>query len=151
MKFVVEIVLRMKSITNDDMQELYEKITEADGIIFGTPIYFYGMTAQCKSIIDRTLAMLSMANKVGGVVVVAGSMGNIDAVKDLYFYFVVKRMLPANYISAYVTAKGDFKDLEKCMQATKGLGKQMVTLIDMKFKYPPEYPISHYAYGTHTR
>ena len=138
-------------VIKDDMQELYEKINEADGIIFGTPVYYYGVAAQCKTIIDRTFAIPSMANKVGGIVVVAGSMGNIDAINDLYFYFVVKRMLAANFISAYASAKGDVKDLEKCMQATKELGKQMVKLIDMKFEYPSEYPLAHYAFGTHTR
>ena len=73
----------------DDMQILYDKLVEADGIIFGTPIYFYSMTAQTKTIIDRTLALnhpgRSLTNKVGGAVVVAGSLGLIDAVKDLYF------------------------------------------------------------------
>ena len=39
----------------DDMQELYEKLLAADGIIFGTPIYFYNMTAQAKTLLDRTL------------------------------------------------------------------------------------------------
>ncbi|UCC17222.1 MAG: flavodoxin family protein [Dehalococcoidales bacterium] len=138
-------------VIKDDMQPLYEKINQADGIIFGTPVYYYGMAAQCKTIMDRSFSIPSMANKVGGIVVVAGSMGNIDAIKDLYFYFVVKRMLPANFISAYASAKGDVKDLVKCMQATKELGKQMVKLIEMKFEYPLEYPLAHYAFGTHTR
>ena len=30
---------------------------EADGIIFGTPVYFYNMTAQGKTVIDRTMAL----------------------------------------------------------------------------------------------
>ena len=41
----------------DDMQTLYDKLAEADGIIFGTPIYYYGMTAQAKAIMDRSVAM----------------------------------------------------------------------------------------------
>src|SRR5512136_653761 len=76
----------------DDMQGLYNKLLSSDGIIFGTPIYFYSMTAQAKTVIDRTIALThphrSLANKVGGVVVVAGSMGIIDALKDLYFYMI---------------------------------------------------------------
>ena len=60
----------------DDMQELYKKLLEADGIIFGTPIYFYAMAAQAKTVMDRTMPLnrpeRSLANKVGGVVVVAG-------------------------------------------------------------------------------
>ncbi len=139
----------------DDMQELYDRIIEADGIIFGTPVYYYNMTAQCKAVMDRTIALnhceKTMANKVGGIVVVAGSLGNINAVKDLYFYFVAKRMLPANYISAYAGGKGDVTGLEKCMKATNDLGRQMVKLIEMEFKYPEEFPLMPISFGTHTK
>ncbi len=34
---------------NDDMKDLHDRMVEADGIVFGTPVYFYGMTAQAKN------------------------------------------------------------------------------------------------------
>jgi multimeric flavodoxin WrbA len=37
----------------DDMQTLYPKLEEADIIIFGTPLYWYGPTAKMKLLIDR--------------------------------------------------------------------------------------------------
>ena len=37
----------------DGMQEIYPKITHADLIIFGTPIYYYGPTGQMKLLFDR--------------------------------------------------------------------------------------------------
>ena len=139
----------------DDMQPLYDKILAADGIIFGTPVYFYTMTAQCKAIMDRTIALnhpdRNMANKVGGIVVVAGSQGNITAVKDLYFYFVSRQMLAANFISAYAGAEGDAEKLEKCMKATYDLGRVMVALVKMNFKYPLDLMGRAIAYGTHTK
>ena len=62
----------------DDMQEVYVKLLEADGIIFGTPVYFYNMTAQAKAVIDRTIALnnpkRSLANKIGGVVVTGAAL-----------------------------------------------------------------------------
>lgn len=139
----------------DDMQDLYNKLLEANGIIFGTPIYFYSMTAQAKTIIDRTSGLnrpeRSLANKVGGVVVVGGSLGLVDAVKDFYFYFVTRQMLPANFVAAYAGAEGDVKKLEKCMKAAHDLGRQMVQLAAKKFEYPTEFRRSSFAYGTHTR
>jgi len=139
----------------DDMQELYDKMLEADGIIFGTPIYFYNMAAQCKAVMDRTIALnhpeKNLANKVGGIVVVAASLGNIDAVKDLYFYFVSRRMLAASYVAAYGMAKGDVKSLEKCMKAAYDLGRQVARLAAMDFKYPSDLMLPSIAYGTHTR
>ena len=91
----------------DDMQALGDKMVAADGIIFGTPVYVYSMTGQAKTIMDRMLALSTpernLANKVGGVVVVAGSIGIIDPVKDLFFLMVMKKMVPANLVAVYAT------------------------------------------------
>jgi len=37
----------------DDMNGLYTKIIESDGIVFGTPVYWYGPTALMKGLVDR--------------------------------------------------------------------------------------------------
>lgn len=139
----------------DDMQEVYRKMQDADGIIFGTPVYFYNMTAQGKTVIDRTMALgrskKNLANKVGGIVVVGGSLGLVDAVKDLYFYMIVARMLPASFVAAYAAAKGDVKELPKCMKAARDLGKQVVKIAEKEFTYPKNIEAPHFAFGTHTR
>jgi len=41
----------------DDMQLLYDKLLEADHIIFASPIFFYGITSQAKAVIDRCQAL----------------------------------------------------------------------------------------------
>jgi len=41
----------------DDMQLLYEKLLEADHIIFASPIFFYGITSQAKAVVDRCQAL----------------------------------------------------------------------------------------------
>ena len=139
----------------DDMQGLYHKLLEADGIIFGTPIYFYSMTAQAKTIIDRTIALnrpeRSLVNKVGGVVAVAGSMGIIDALKDLYFYMVTRQMIPANFVAAYPGAQDELRKMEQCLNATRDLGRQIVQIVTKKFEYPREFRRASFAFGTHTR
>jgi len=138
----------------DDMQSLYEKLIGADGVIFGSPIYYYGMTAQAKAIMDRTFSLnrpgKSLANKVGGVIIVAGSLGLIDALKNYYFFITVQRMLPANFVAAYGTQKRDAKKLEKGMQAAFMLGKEMVVLVNKKFEFPNEFPRNFFGFGTHT-
>jgi multimeric flavodoxin WrbA len=37
----------------DDMLGLYDKISESDAIVFGTPVYWFGPTALMKAFIDR--------------------------------------------------------------------------------------------------
>ena len=40
----------------DDMSEILEKIVSADIIVMATPVYFYAMCGQMKTLIDRTCA-----------------------------------------------------------------------------------------------
>ncbi len=42
-----------KCVINDDMQNLYPDILEADAIILGSPAYFYNVSADMKAFIDR--------------------------------------------------------------------------------------------------
>jgi multimeric flavodoxin WrbA len=141
-------------IKEDDMPVILEKMLEADGLVFGTPIYFYNMTAQGKAVIDRTYSLSkperSLANKVGGVVAVAGSFGLADAVKDIYFYMITRQILPASFVAVYGGSRGEIRKREKAMQAGYVLGQQMVHIIEQKFVYPKDYPGTHFAYGTHT-
>lgn len=40
----------------DDMEEILDKMIEADVIVMATPVYFYTMNAQMKTLIDRCCA-----------------------------------------------------------------------------------------------
>ncbi len=40
----------------DDMQKIYPKLAEADVIILASPIFFYGITAWAKALVDRSQA-----------------------------------------------------------------------------------------------
>jgi multimeric flavodoxin WrbA len=73
-------------IFDDDMQMLYKHIADADIIILASPIYFYGLTAQLKSCIDRCQALWSRKyilkkpvstrkNRKGYLISVAASSG----------------------------------------------------------------------------
>ena len=37
----------------DDMTSIYEKMSQADMLVIASPVYFYGISAQLKAIIDR--------------------------------------------------------------------------------------------------
>ncbi|MHC1755833.1 MAG: flavodoxin family protein [Methanosarcina sp.] len=45
-------------VIDDDMQELYREIQEADTVVLGSPVYMWQMTAQTKLFIDRMTAFL---------------------------------------------------------------------------------------------
>lgn len=42
-------------VQNDDMNEINNELMKADVIVFATPVYFYSMAGQLKTLIDRTL------------------------------------------------------------------------------------------------
>lgn len=42
-----------RCIQNDDMQVLYDKLKSADMLVIASPVYFYGISAQLKAVIDR--------------------------------------------------------------------------------------------------
>lgn len=46
-------------VLKDDMQSVYPLMEEADAIILACPIFFYGLTAQTKALVDRSQAMWS--------------------------------------------------------------------------------------------
>lgn len=44
-----------KCVQKDDMADILDKMVKADVIVFATPVYFYTMDGQLKTLIDRTV------------------------------------------------------------------------------------------------
>lgn len=45
-------------IQNDDMSKVLSAMRQADAVVFASPVYFFGVTAQLKLVIDRLYALL---------------------------------------------------------------------------------------------
>ncbi|MGN0537133.1 MAG: flavodoxin family protein [Acutalibacteraceae bacterium] len=43
-------------VVKDDMSEILQKMIDADVIVLASPVYFYSVNAQLKTLIDRTVA-----------------------------------------------------------------------------------------------
>ena len=118
----------------DDMQKVYQKMLTADGIILGSPVYFWSVSSQAKKLMDRTYALRypnhKLKNKVGGAIVVAGRRGSVNALSTINNFFLGHDMLPTGLgISGYGNKKGEVKQDERAMQGARSLGKQVVQLI----------------------
>jgi len=44
-------------VIRDDMDDIYPKLIKADGVIVASPMFFYGLTSQVKTLIDRCQAL----------------------------------------------------------------------------------------------
>lgn len=63
-----------KCVQKDDMEQVLEKMLSADVIVMATPVYFYTMCAQMKTLIDRTLARyMALSNKEFYFLLTAGT------------------------------------------------------------------------------
>ncbi|MHC1719211.1 MAG: flavodoxin family protein [Clostridiaceae bacterium] len=46
-----------KCVYKDDMVKIYPELLTADAVVLSTPLYYFGMTAQLKSAVDRFFAI----------------------------------------------------------------------------------------------
>ncbi|GHV48929.1 flavodoxin family protein [Synergistales bacterium] len=51
-------------VQKDDARQILDRMKESDALVFASPIYFFGVTAQLKLAIDRTYALLSTGTPV---------------------------------------------------------------------------------------
>ena len=72
----------------DDMAEIYEKLRTADVLVVASPVYFYGISAELKAIIDRLHTPIRntfQINKLALLLVGAATLPEMfDAIKMQY-------------------------------------------------------------------
>lgn len=70
-----------KCIIKDDMEEVLQKMIDADVIVLASPVYFYSIDAQLKSLIDRTVARWLEVKNKDFYYIVTCAEDTIDAAK----------------------------------------------------------------------
>lgn len=70
-----------KCSRKDDMAEVLEKMISADVIVMATPVYFYTMCAQMKTLIDRTCSRYTEINKKEFYFIVTAAVNNKPAMQ----------------------------------------------------------------------
>lgn len=97
-------------VVQDDMQELYDLMESANGIIIGSPVYFGSVSAQTKAIMDRMFALLgrrALKDKVAGALVVTRRVGAIQARSLIYSFCIAQGMIVAGGAIGYGREPGD--------------------------------------------
>jgi multimeric flavodoxin WrbA len=103
-----------KCIIKDDMPPLYQMMQAADAIVFGSPVYFHGVTAQAKAVMDRTFCYLQirpnpLQGKVGASVLALRRVGASQTRVHVYGWFLAHGMLPVKGAIGYGREKGDVR------------------------------------------
>jgi len=87
----------------DDMQELYVLMKDAKGIVFATPVYNGGVSAQIKAIMDRCRAAVAsdknfFRGKIGMGIALGGDRigGQEPAMQQIITFCVLNGMIPVS-------------------------------------------------------
>lgn len=76
----------------DDMQKIFDKLKQADIIVIASPVYFYGISAQLKTIIERLHTPLRnnfKVRKLGLLLVAAATMPAVFDSIELQYQLVL--------------------------------------------------------------
>lgn len=63
---------RVGCVQTDDIPEILGKIVNAQAVVFASPLYFWGVTAQLKAVIDRTYSLYTNYHQPGHASLVEG-------------------------------------------------------------------------------
>lgn len=115
----------------DDMQHIYEKLKMADVLVIASPVYFYGVSAQLKAIIDRLHTPMRKEFKVKKLALI---LVGAAALPELFDAIKVQYELVLNFFKLEDVGrvlvrgakdKGDVKNTEGLEQAYQ-LGTTML-------------------------
>jgi len=122
-------------VTDDDMQDIYKEIKDADAFILGTPVYMWQMTAQSKLFTDRLYAFFGtdFEEKYGKKsLALIFSQGNPNENAFTEYFNYTKNMfqfLGYNVVDVLSTqgnnVPGAVKDNEKILEKAREIGKKL--------------------------
>jgi multimeric flavodoxin WrbA len=131
-------------IIADEMQEIYPRLVEADIIILASPIFFYGVTAWAKALIDRAQALWARKyilkdpsfakegkKRKGFFISVGGTKGQRvfegAILTAKYFFDVLNAKYVGELLFREVDAKGDILKHPEALQQAFEAGRRLVS------------------------
>jgi multimeric flavodoxin WrbA len=136
-----------RCVINDDIvNEVSQKMREADGIILGSPTYFGNIPGTMKSFLDRDFysGAKYMRYKVGTAVSIVRRAGGADVYRQLRNYFDLMEVLtpPSQYwMGAYGMGPGEVLQDAEGIQTVKKNARAMAWLLKIVVSGKERYPI----------
>lgn len=124
---------------NDLFQEIFEKMTQADGIILGSPVYTANISANMQAFLERASVVTDMnrdanlfKHKVGAAVTAARRGGALNALDAMNHFFMLQNMFVVGssyWPMAYGQMPGDVLRDEEGLYTMRTLGQNMAWLL----------------------
>ena len=117
-------------IVDDEMQALYGLLDSADVIVFGTPVYWYGPTAQMKALVDRLRPYFGNRRLDGKRAVVVAPAGDGPGDADLLVEFFRRvcatlKMEVAGVVLGTAYDRGEILADREAMEAASTVGASL--------------------------
>jgi len=131
-----------RCVVNDEMQQVYPKLREADVIILSSPVFFYGLPSQLKAIIDRGQAEWNRRRLTkdpeerkeynggrGYLLAVGATRGKnlFEGVKltARYFFDALDMSFEGGFFYSKIEGRGDIRDHPGALEEAYKLGKRV--------------------------
>jgi len=132
-------------VVNSDVNEIAEKIRNADGVVFGSPVYYAGMNGSLKSFMDRLFYSNGrhFRGKPAAAIVSCRRGGSTAALDQLNKYFAICGMpvVSSQYWNmVHGNTPEEVKQDAEGLQIMRTLGSNMAWLIKCIKKADIELP-----------
>jgi multimeric flavodoxin WrbA len=121
---------------DDDAPRILDKFSNADGIILGSPVYYYNMTAQMKAFVDRSYFLytheISPKAVCAGLIVIGGGAGVEHAVRALRRFVKLSTDIPNERIvtlTGYASQPGEVKKNLALVEQARKLGARIAEVL----------------------
>ena len=123
-----------KCVFDDAVNKFAAKLMEADGVIFGSPVYYAGISGQLKSFMDRLFFSCSrkLAYKPAAAIVSARRGGCTATFDDITKYFTINCMpvVSSQYWNqVHGSTPDDVRKDEEGLQIMRTLARNMAWLL----------------------
>ena len=122
------------AVKEDAANEYIEKITAAQGIVLGSPVYFQDVTTEMKALIDRAgfvgLANRKMyRNKVGASLACFRRSGGMHTVDAMNHFFLSNEVIIVGRALGVGREKREVEKDEEGVQIASSLGQRMAWVL----------------------
>ena len=131
-------------VISDDMDQVYPRLQEAEVVFMSAPMFFYGVPAQLKALVDRSQALWSkrrlekspeqLKRHYGGrgyLIAVGATKGKTlfdgSQMMAKYFYDALDMTYEGGLFYAQIEKKGTIRDHPLAMQEAFDLGRKAVS------------------------
>lgn len=136
---------------DETFKKACKTISEADGILIGSPVYYAGIAGTLKSFLDRFFNANKgdMRHKVGAAIAVSRRGGDMTTFDTINKYFLISEMIvaPSYYWNViHGAAKGEVLQDAEGISTIKNLARNMAWILKMKeatkdsITPPSQYP-----------